>query len=227
MSAPRGRAPRIAVCAPGEASDEELLLAGAIGRLVAERGCTLVCGGLGGAMAAACRGAREAGGVTIGIIPGYDDRAANPWVEHVICTGIGQARNALVAATGQALIAVGGGWGTLSEIALGLRLGRPVVLLGGWTNVLSRGSPRSVGQPGGNHRHRGDSGSCGRRGHRRAEPAATTSLSAATKSMRDPSLSDESRESHGLVTKTTRFLMPRNETCRVAPRHYSPRRTHR
>jgi uncharacterized protein (TIGR00725 family) len=87
-------------------------------------------------MAAACRGAREAGGVTIGIIPGYDDRAANPWVEHVICTGIGQARNALVAATGQALIAVGGGWGTLSEIALGLRLGRPIVLLGGWANVL-------------------------------------------------------------------------------------------
>ncbi len=137
MSTPPGRRPRIAVCAPGEASDEELLLAGAIGRLVAERGCALVCGGLGGAMAAACRGAREAGGATIGIIPGYDDRAANPWVEHVICTGMGQARNALVAATGQALIAVGGGWGTLSEIALGLRLGRPVVLLGGWANVLS------------------------------------------------------------------------------------------
>jgi uncharacterized protein (TIGR00725 family) len=137
VSAPPGRTPRIAVCAPGEASDEELLLAGAIGRLVAERGCALVCGGLGGAMAAACRGAREAGGVTIGIIPGYDDRAANPWVEHVICTGIGQARNALVAATGQAMIAVGGGWGTLSEIALGLRLGRPVVLLGGWADVLS------------------------------------------------------------------------------------------
>jgi uncharacterized protein (TIGR00725 family) len=88
-------------------------------------------------MAAACRGAQEAGGVTIGIIPGYEDRAANPWVEHVICTGIGQARNALVAATGQAVIAVGGGWGTLSEIALGLRLGRAVVLIGGWANLLS------------------------------------------------------------------------------------------
>jgi len=137
VSAPQGRPPRIAVCAPGEASDEELLLAGAVGRLVAERGCTLVCGGLGGAMAAACRGAKEAGGVTIGIIPGYDERAANPWVEHVICTGLGQARNVLVAATGQALIAVGGGWGTLSEIALGLRLGRPVVLLGGWADLLT------------------------------------------------------------------------------------------
>jgi hypothetical protein len=88
-------------------------------------------------MAAACRGAKEAGGVTIGIIPGYDDRAANPWVEHVICTGLGQARNVLVVATGQALIAVGGGWGTLSEITLGLRLGRPVVLVGGWANLLS------------------------------------------------------------------------------------------
>ena len=71
------RALRIAVCAPGSATDEELTLAGAIGRLLAERRCTLVCGGLGGAMAAACRGAKEAGGVTIGIIPGYDDPAEN------------------------------------------------------------------------------------------------------------------------------------------------------
>jgi uncharacterized protein (TIGR00725 family) len=134
---PGTRPPRIALCAPGEASDEELLHAGAVGRLLAERGCTLVCGGLGGAMAAACRGAQEAGGVTIGIIPGYEDRAANPWVDHVICTGLGQARNTLVAATGQALIAVGGGWGTLSEIALGLRLARPVILLGGWAEMLA------------------------------------------------------------------------------------------
>ena len=137
MSAAAERALRIAVCAPGSASDKQLLLAGAIGRLVAERGCTLVCGGLGGAMAAACRGAHEAGGVTIGIIPGYDDRAANPWVDFVICTGLGQSRNTLVAATGQALIAIGGGWGTLSEIALGLRLGRPVVLVGGWAEVFA------------------------------------------------------------------------------------------
>src|SRR5687768_4442004 len=143
MSPGEGRAMRIAVCAPGSASDEELVLAGAIGRLLAERGCTLVCGGLGGAMAAACRGAQEAGGVTIGILPGYDDRAANPWVDHVICTGLGQARNTLVAATGQALIAVGGGWGTLSEIALGLRLGRPVVLVGGWAGVFAADSSRA------------------------------------------------------------------------------------
>jgi uncharacterized protein (TIGR00725 family) len=88
-------------------------------------------------MAAASRGAKEAGGETIGIIPGYEDRAANPWIDHVICTGLGQARNALVAATGHAVIAVGGGWGTLSEIALALRLGRPVVLLGGWADMLA------------------------------------------------------------------------------------------
>ena len=143
MSGQDARAPRIAVCAPGTASDAELLLAGAVGRLLAERGCTLICGGLGGGMAAACRGAKEAGGVTIGIIPGYDDRAANLWVEHVVCTGLGQARNALVAATGQASIVVGGGWGTLSEIALGLRLGRPVVLLGGWTDLLASDDARA------------------------------------------------------------------------------------
>jgi uncharacterized protein (TIGR00725 family) len=137
MTALANRPPRIAVCAPGTASDEELVLASSVGRLVAERGCTLVCGGLGGAMAAASRGAKEGGGATIGIIPGYDDRAANPWVDHVICTGIGQARNALVVATGQAVIAVGGGWGTLSEIALALRLGRPVVLLGGWSAMFA------------------------------------------------------------------------------------------
>lgn len=144
MSGATERAVRIAVCAPGSACDDELTLAGAVGRLLAERGCTLVCGGLGGAMAAACRGAKEAGGVTIGIIPGYDDRAANPWVDHVVCTGLGQARNALVAATGQALIAIGGGWGTLSEVALGQRLGRPVVLLGGWAEVFASDAARSL-----------------------------------------------------------------------------------
>jgi hypothetical protein len=151
MSPLAARPTRIAVCAPGVASDEDLLLAGSVGRLVAERGCTLVCGGLGGGMAAACRGAKEAGGVTIGIIPGYDERAANPWVDHVICTGLGQARNALVVATGQAAIAVGGGWGTLSEIALALRIGRPVVLLGGWSTLLgSEGVRARLSELGGN-----------------------------------------------------------------------------
>jgi hypothetical protein len=142
MSGGSARPPRIAVCAPGSASDDELNVASQLGRLLAERGCSLVCGGLGGAMAAACRGAKEAGGTTIGIIPGYDERAANPWVDHVICTGLGQARNTLVVATGHAVIAAGGGWGTLSEIALGLRLGKPVVLLGEWADVLAADAGR-------------------------------------------------------------------------------------
>ena len=143
MSALPARPTRIAVCAPGTATDDELTLAAAVGRALAARGCTLVCGGLGGAMAAASRGAKEAGGATIGIIPGYEDRAANPWIDHVICTGLGQARNTLVVATGHAVIAVGGGWGTLSEIALALRLGRPVVLLGGWAGLLASAEGRA------------------------------------------------------------------------------------
>lgn len=128
---------QIAICAPGDASAEDLVLAEAVGRVVAERGCILVSGGLGGGMAAACHGAKSAGGTTIGIVPGYEAKAANSWVDHVICTGLGQARNAVVAASADVLIAVGGGFGTLSEIALGLRLGRPVVLLGGWAAALA------------------------------------------------------------------------------------------
>ena len=142
------RSRRIAVCAPGTASDADLRAAEAVGRAVAAAGCLLVCGGLGGGMAAACRGAKGAGGTTLGILPGYDDKAANPWVDLVVCTGLGQARNALVAATGEALIAVGGGAGTLSEIGLGLRLGRPVVLLGGWAAVLGPDAP-DAGSAGG------------------------------------------------------------------------------
>lgn len=141
---PSSPSPRIAVCAPSDATDEELADAEAVGRLLAERGCVLVCGGLGGAMAAACRGAKGAGGVTLGILPGYDAKAANPWVDHAVCTGLGQARNAVVAATGQALIAVGGGVGTLAEVALGLRLGRPVLLLGGWAPVLATPEARAL-----------------------------------------------------------------------------------
>lgn len=140
---------RIAVCAPGTATDDELRAAEAVGRAVAAAGCVLVCGGLGGAMAAACRGAKGAGGTTLGILPGYDDKAANPWVDHVVCTGLGQARNTLVAATGEALVAVGGGAGTLSEIGLGLRLGRPVVLLGGWAAVLGEVAAEETGTSGG------------------------------------------------------------------------------
>jgi hypothetical protein len=102
-----------------------------VGRILAERGCTVVTGGLGEVMAAAHRGAKGAGGTTVAILPGEDRRAANAWADHVVVTGIGHARNLAVAATGDAVIAVGGSWGTLAEMALARRLGRRVVALAG------------------------------------------------------------------------------------------------
>lgn len=104
----------------------------AVGRLLAEAGATLVCGGYGGVMEAACRGAKSAGGQTVGILIGYDRAEANPWCDVVIPTGMGLARNALVVAAGQAVIAIGGRYGTLSEITLALNLNRPVVSLASW-----------------------------------------------------------------------------------------------
>jgi uncharacterized protein (TIGR00725 family) len=106
-----------------------------VGRGLAEAGAVLVCGGLGGVMAAACRGAVAAGGTTVGILPGADRSEANPWVVVPLATGLGEARNALVVRSVDVLVAVGGGWGTLSEIALALRGGRPVVGVGTWRLV--------------------------------------------------------------------------------------------
>ena len=102
-----------------------------VGRLLAERGCVVVTGGLDEVMAAAHRGAKAAGGTTIAILPGESRADANPWADHVVVTGIGHARNLAVAASGDAVIAVGGSWGTLAEIAFAMRLGRPVVVLDG------------------------------------------------------------------------------------------------
>lgn len=103
------------------------------GRLVAEAGATLVCGGLDEVMGAAARGAKAAGGVTIGILPGDSKTAANAWIDYVVVTGIGHGRNLAVAASGDAVIAIGGGYGTLSEIAYARILGRPVVVVEpGW-----------------------------------------------------------------------------------------------
>jgi uncharacterized protein (TIGR00725 family) len=112
---------------------EQEALAEEVGRLLAERGCVVVTGGLGEVMAAASRGAKAAGGTTVGILPGESRANANPWVDHVVVTGIGHARNLAVAASGDAVIAVGGSWGTLAEIAFARRLGRPVVALAGWS----------------------------------------------------------------------------------------------
>jgi len=107
-------------------------VAEAVGRMLAERGAVVVCGGLGGTMEAACRGAKDGGGTTLGILPGFDRADANPYVDVAVATGLGEARNALVARAADALIAVGGEWGTLSEIALALRAGKRVVGLGTW-----------------------------------------------------------------------------------------------
>ncbi|HEY7017000.1 MAG TPA: hypothetical protein VH297_00910 [Gaiellaceae bacterium] len=104
-----------------------------VGRLLAERGCTVVTGGLGSVMAAAARGAKSAGGVTIGVLPGESRAAASEWIDHVVVTGVGHARNLAVVASGDAVIAVGGQWGTLAEIGFARVLGRPVVILDpGW-----------------------------------------------------------------------------------------------
>jgi uncharacterized protein (TIGR00725 family) len=104
-----------------------------VGRLLAERGATVVCGGYAEVMEAAARGAKQAGGTAIGILSGETGAGANAWLDHVVVTGIGHARNLAVAASGDAVIAVGGSWGTLAEIGFAMRLGRPTVILEpGW-----------------------------------------------------------------------------------------------
>jgi uncharacterized protein (TIGR00725 family) len=114
--------------------DSELeRLARDVGQLLAEAEVTVVCGGLGGVMAAACRGAREAGGEAIGIVPGHEVAEANEFCTHVVATGIGHARNLAVVSSGEVVIAIGGEWGTLSEIGFGRAIGRSVIALRSWT----------------------------------------------------------------------------------------------
>jgi uncharacterized protein (TIGR00725 family) len=122
----------VAVVGGGVCSPEEAALAEAVGRRLATAGATLICGGMGGVMAAACRGAKSAGGLTIGVLPGFSAADANPHVEIPIVTGVGEARNVIIVRTAAVVIAVGGEFGTLSEIAFALKLGRPVVGLGTW-----------------------------------------------------------------------------------------------
>lgn len=120
---------RISVIGAGAASAELEAIAEEVGREIALAGAVLVCGGLGGVMAAAARGAAEAGGLTVGLLPGSDASAANPWIGLPLPTGMGEGRNVLVVRAADAVIAVGGAWGTLSEIAFGKVLGRPTVTL--------------------------------------------------------------------------------------------------
>ncbi len=134
MSAPVVSVVGSAVCTPTQAE-----IAGKVGRLLAERGAILVCGGRGGVMEAACRGAQEAGGLTIGILPGLDRQESNPYLTLALPTGLGNARNTLVAIAGEAVIAIGGSYGTLSEIGIALKQGRRVIGLDTWVAVNSDG----------------------------------------------------------------------------------------
>lgn len=127
--ADQGRPTRIAVAGAGAADAALAAAAEEVGRRIAEAGAVLVCGGLGGVMEAAARGCVEAGGLTVGILPGGAAAAANPHITVPLPTGLGEARNILVARAGDALIAIGGAWGTLSEVALARKVGVPVVLL--------------------------------------------------------------------------------------------------
>lgn len=132
--APSGRAHQVAVIGSGTCAEgsEVWGLAEEVGRLLAGEGVTVVCGGLGGVMEAVCRGAAGAGGTAIGVVPGGAIADANPHCTHVVATGIGHARNLAVVSSGAVAIAVGGAWGTLSEIGFARVIGRPVVTLRSW-----------------------------------------------------------------------------------------------
>jgi uncharacterized protein (TIGR00725 family) len=121
---------QIAVAGAADATEAESDAAYAVGALIAQAGGVLICGGLGGVMEAACKGAREHGGTTVGIVSGTGD--GNPYLDIVIRTGLGHGRNVLVAQSGDVMIAIGGSHGTLSEIAIALKIGCPVFGLGSW-----------------------------------------------------------------------------------------------
>lgn len=134
-------------------ASEEVAAAEEVGQRLAEAGAVVVCGGLDGVMAGACRGAARRGGLTIGLLPGLDRTEANPWVQVAVPTGLGEARNALVVRAADAVVAIGGGYGTLSELGLALRAGLPVVGLVTWElaiggrvdeGVLRAGSPEEA-----------------------------------------------------------------------------------
>ena len=137
----------IGVIGGSEASEELLRLAERVGSLIASEGCVLVCGGLGGVMEAAAKGAKSAGGLTVGVLPGGSRSDANPYIDIAIATNMGHARNAIIAHTCDALIAVGGRYGTLSEISFGLALGKRVVSLKSWDvdpGIIAAGTPEEA-----------------------------------------------------------------------------------
>lgn len=144
------RPPSVGVIGAAEPTDRQFQCAIEVGRLVAERGGVVVCGGLGGVMDAVCRGAAAAGGVSIGLLPGECHSAACSYVTYVLPTGMGQARNVLIVLAADCLIAIGGGYGTLSEIAHAVKLGRTVITLDSWQltdpdpRIISADTPREA-----------------------------------------------------------------------------------
>ncbi len=132
----RMRQPVVAICGPSAASEAELSAAAEVGRGLAQAGLAVATGGLEGVMEAALRGAREARGVTIGVLPGDDPEACNRFVTVAIACGNGQGRNAILVQTADAVVAIGKSPGTLSEVAFALRLGRPVITLGGYGDEI-------------------------------------------------------------------------------------------
>jgi uncharacterized protein (TIGR00725 family) len=142
------RARLIAIVGPNDADDESCRIAREAGALVARRGDVVVTGGLGGVMAAASRGAWDAGGQVLALLPGDDPAAADEAVGIAVATGLGELRNALVVRAADALIAVGGSWGTLSEIALAMRTGVPVVCVRGWKVADHDGTAVTLGTAG-------------------------------------------------------------------------------
>ncbi|MFQ5861034.1 MAG: TIGR00725 family protein [Dehalococcoidia bacterium] len=134
----------ITVIGGSDATRKNLSLAEEVGRELAYHGATVVCGGLGGVMEAVCRGAKAAGGLTVGILPGNNPSEANPYVDIPVCTGMGYARNALVVKSGRAVIAIDGNFGTLSEIGHALGEGIPVIGLNTWSLSMDGKQERSI-----------------------------------------------------------------------------------
>lgn len=134
----------ISVIGASQPQAELIAIAEEVGQELAKRGATVVCGGLGGVMEAVCRGAKAAGGRTVGILPGNDPKEANQWVDIPICTGMGYGRNIMVVKSGQAVIAIGGAFGTLSEIGHALGEGIPVIGLKTWTISQNGRKNRSI-----------------------------------------------------------------------------------
>jgi hypothetical protein len=138
---------RIGIIGAGECSAEVYKIAEKLGELIAKRGDVLICGGLGGVMEAAAKGAKSIGGATIGILPGFSAEDANPFIDVPIVTGLSHARNVIIVRSSDILIAVAGEYGTLSEIAIALKLKKPVIGICSWNNIkdiIIAGSPEEA-----------------------------------------------------------------------------------